>query len=98
MDDEEKKWKMLVERARAPALRVRFLVELAVSIVMTTAFLGAGRKTGDYFGAYSVAACFLLMNLPLFLWLNWRRETALLGIIKLKAPELYRQMKDNKIA
>ena len=97
-EEEERKWTTQVSRCRTPRGQMPFLAQFILSIGLLAAFAVIGRQTGDYRGTYIVLAAFFLICVPMHLWNLRRKERALFVMIAQEAPQLYRRLKDEKIA
>jgi len=95
---EEQKWATLVSRCRTPRGQIPFLAQFVLSIGLLALFATIGRQTGDYRGTNIVLGMFFFICVPMHLWNLRRRERALFVLIAQEAPQLYRRLKDEKIA
>jgi hypothetical protein len=97
-EEEERTWMTLVKRCRTPRGQTPFLAQFIMSIALIAVFAFIGHQTGDYRGIYIVAGVFLLICVPVHLWNLRGRDKALFAMIEQEAPQLYRRLKDEKIA
>lgn len=97
-DEEERKWETLVRRCRTSRRQMPFLAQIIMTLALLAVFAGIGRQTGDYRGIYVVTGVFLFIGVPVRLWNLRKREQALLAMIALEAPPLYRRLRDEGIA